>query len=450
MLEDERGKRILSRARAKHLRVRLEPAPSASVRPGDHRARRHGKFQMLEEHARHVGGGRDGRSRARARLRRRVREEGFDLRATTVRLPKLATQRFGRERHPHSIDARTGTRGISVSSSADTIPGDSDAALARNATSAASATAAASADPAAAACALFVASPPSFHRAASRIAFSSRSPLNVRAMSSVLCHAPLEPHASVGASGRRIHAATRTSTTGAATTPASVPSAAPIARSCGLRSMVTFEDRGGEDRALRLPSEPAPSRIPRGGVPAVDDDGDEKRRQRVRRKRHGDSLGRGRGGTVTAGCRARAGVKRERVFSRGAPVSGERLERVRFANHRRASRARRIERAARRDDVLAVLRLLLLAGFLVDGRESLQLAEFRLALFSRRALCSSQSTFAPRRMAFAARISPPLAPRRDSRSVASFRAGKLTIASGVRYPALYKTLRATRQSWGWT
>ena len=146
---------------------------------------------------------------------------------------------------PHaSIDARTGTRGISVSSSADTIPGDSDAALARNATSAASATAAASADPAAAACALFVASPPSFHRAASRIAFSSRSPLNVRAMSSVLCHAPLEPHASVGASGRRIHAATRTSTTGAATTPASVPSAAPIARSCGLRSMVTFRGPG--------------------------------------------------------------------------------------------------------------------------------------------------------------------------------------------------------------
>ena len=88
---------------------------------------------------------------------------------------------------------------------------------------------------------------------------------------------------------------------------------------------------------------------------------------------------------MPAGCRARAGVKRERVFSRGAPVSGERLERVRFANHRRASRARRIERAARRDDVLAVLRLLLLAGFLVDGRESLQLAEFRLALFSRRA-----------------------------------------------------------------
>ena len=127
---------------------------------------------MLEEHARHVGGGRDGRSRARARLRRRVREEGFDLRATTVRLPKLATQRFGRERHPARLHRRENrTRGISVSSSADTIPGDSDAALARNATSAASATAAASADPAAAACALFVASPPSFHRAASRVAF---------------------------------------------------------------------------------------------------------------------------------------------------------------------------------------------------------------------------------------------------------------------------------------
>ena len=96
----------MSRERAKHLRVRLEPAPSASVRPGDHRARRHGKFQMLEEHARHVGGGRDGRSRARARLRRRVREEGFDLRATTVRLPKLATQRFGRERHPARLHRR--------------------------------------------------------------------------------------------------------------------------------------------------------------------------------------------------------------------------------------------------------------------------------------------------------------------------------------------------------
>ena len=372
---------------------------------------------MLEEHARHVGGGRDGRSRARARLRRRVREEGFDLRATTVRLPKLATQRFGRERHPARLH-RCGenARGISVSSSADTIPGDSDAALARNATSAASATAAASADPAAAACALFVASPPSFHRAASR-ATRLFVQITLERARDVLRLVPRAARAAREC--RRFRSKKPRGDANVHHGRRDDPRQRAFRRA--HRAKLRFEidghlsRTGGGEGAHRLPSEPAPSRIPRGGVPAVDDDGDEKRRQRVRRKRHGDSLGRGRGGTVPAGRRARAGVKRERVFGRGAPVSGERLERVRFANHRRASRARRIERTARRDDVLAVLRLLLLVGFLVDGREPLQLASFASLSSLAARLCSSQSTFAPRRIAFAARRFRRLSPRVGTR-----------------------------------